>query len=404
MSDLKALLAQDSKLDGTNWEDWSRGTSAALMYGDSWGIASGEEPKPSPIIVPARPVVPATATSPAIPAVPESISNQTLIDDWNKRNRKGLSLVVLSCTKHIQKRLDFKKSLKENWDLLELSYGTTTGLSIWVDFQKFTRSELSLSSPLSEQLDDLTNLSTRINAGGITITDATLALVMVLALPPSFEVTKQTILASCSKASDLTSIDVRQRILSEELRQGTSSNVSAIHAGNRQFPGKGKCFWCEGNHWEADCQRKARGLTKEQARAERKKNNDKKKDKARKKERPRDNLPSANIAAVTPVPPPSINVVTSNAPVDSPPVNIVSSSVPNNTTFLFYITRSAQWMLDSGCTDHMTNDLSDFSSYTPLPTSYVTLADKNKTRIEFYGKGVINGTTDVDGQKKTVVL
>ncbi|HEV7738405.1 MAG TPA: hypothetical protein VGO47_13660 [Chlamydiales bacterium] len=248
MSEIKAFLTQDSKLDGTNWEDWSRSVTAALMYGDSWGIASGEEPKPSPIIVPARPEVPATATSPAIAAVPETTSNQTSIDDWNKRNRKGLSLIVLSCTKHIQKRLDFKKTLKENWDLLEKSYGTTTGLTIWVDFQKFTRSELSLSSPLSEQLDDLSNLGARINAGGITITDATLALVMVLALPPSFEVTKQTILASFSKATDLSSIDVRQRILSEELRQGASSSISAIRTGGRPFPGKGKCFWCEGNH------------------------------------------------------------------------------------------------------------------------------------------------------------
>ncbi|HEV7738404.1 MAG TPA: DDE-type integrase/transposase/recombinase, partial [Chlamydiales bacterium] len=97
-------------------------------------------------------------------------------------------------------------------------------------------------------------------------------------------------------------------------------------------------------------------------------------------------------------------MVTSNVPVDSPPVNIAHSSVSNNTAFLFYITRSAQWMLDSGCTDHMTNDLSDFSSYTPLPTSHITLADKNKTQIEYYGKGVINGTTDVDGQKNTIVL
>ncbi|HEV7738392.1 MAG TPA: hypothetical protein VGO47_13590, partial [Chlamydiales bacterium] len=160
MADIKSLTSHIRKLDGNNWDTWRTNIIAGLMYGDSWGIANGTEPAPKPIVVPARDGVPATADKPEIPATAEHNANQSAIDDWNKRNRQGLSVVVLSCTEAIQQRLELSKSLKENWDLLEAAYGTTTGLTLWVDFQKFTRSEFSVSSSLSEQLDDLTNIST----------------------------------------------------------------------------------------------------------------------------------------------------------------------------------------------------------------------------------------------------
>ena len=62
-------------------------------------------------------------------------------------------------------------------------------------------------------------------------------------------------------------------------------------------------------------------------------------------------------------------------------------------------------MIDSGCTDHMTNTLSDYSEYTDFATpSTATLADTAKTRIQTLGSGTINGTTFVNGKKQPIRL
>ncbi|HEV7738391.1 MAG TPA: DDE-type integrase/transposase/recombinase, partial [Chlamydiales bacterium] len=223
---------------------------------------------------------------------------------------------------------------------------------------------------------------------------------MVLALPSSFEVTKQAILASVSKLSDLSPTDVRQRILSEELRQGSSVTVNAIRTVRKQMSGKGNCFWCEGNHWEAECQRKARGLTREQARTERKKSNEKRKQKGKVKGKTKDNKPSSELASS-----PSVNAIFTNASSTPPLVHTVANTSGENTTaFLFYIAECTQWMLDSGCFDHITSNMSDFSHYTSTSRpSYITLADK-KTKIEYRGYGTVIGMTKVDGQERKIIL
>ncbi|CAL9075321.1 unnamed protein product, partial [Musa textilis] len=49
--------------------------------------------------------------------------------------------------------------------------------------------------------------------------------------------------------------------------------------------------------------------------------------------------------------------------------------------------RSKKWYLDSGCSRHMTEDLSHFSMLTSKEEGYVTFGDNNKGKI--IGKGTI---------------
>jgi hypothetical protein len=251
-SDTKSILSQTEKFDGTNWKEWYTSITAALMLIDALGIAEGTELAPSPI--PAIPATDATATTPT------QYTNQTEINDWSKRNRQGLSVVILSCTNPIRQRLSTKKSLRDNWLFLETTYGTVSGMGIWIDYQKFFRSEFSPSFPLTTQLDEMANLAARLNAAELPIPDHMLAIAMVFALPSTYDVAKQAIFTTIPKLTQITSADIRQRILSEELRQESSASANAIKVGAKPRSGKGtgKCFWCEGpNHVEADCVRLA---------------------------------------------------------------------------------------------------------------------------------------------------
>ena len=78
--------------------------------------------------------------------------------------------------------------------------------------------------------------------------------------------------------------DIRARILTEELRQSSSSSVNAIYrpgqkessANNNKGKSKcdkskDKCLWCgKTGHWADDCMAKKSGLTKEEARDDKK--------------------------------------------------------------------------------------------------------------------------------------
>ena len=53
-------------------------------------------------------------------------------------------------------------------------------------------------------------------------------MLILRALPSTYEVVQQTILANVKDYKTLTSDDIRSRLLSEELRQGTTVGVNAI--------------------------------------------------------------------------------------------------------------------------------------------------------------------------------
>jgi len=61
-------------------------------------------------------------------------------------------------------------------------------------------------------------------------------------------------------------------------------------------------------------------------------------------------------------------------------------------------------MLDSGCTDHITSNIADFSEYRELPSPRsVHLAD-GSAMVKYIGSGMVTTTTQVNGQEKKITL
>ena len=59
---------------------------------------------------------------------------------------------------------------------------------------------------------------------------------------------------------------------------------------------------------------------------------------------------------------------------------------------------------DSGCSDHITHKISDFSEYRRLNTpQYVRLAD-GSMRVAFIGVGMVSATTQIQGVTKYITL
>jgi len=71
-----------------------------------------------------------------------------------------------------------------------------------------------------------------------------------------------------------------------------------------------------------------------------------------------------------------------NVPSTSTAANIIS-------TCFYSSSASTSWMLDSGCSDHITPHIEDFTEYLPLTTpGHITLG--NKSTMSYLGVGLVN--------------
>ena len=103
--------------------------------------------------------------------------------------------------------------------------------------------------------------------------DSLHAMHILHALPATYEIVQQMILANVSNYKTLKFADMRSCLLSEELHQGTTASVNAIRTGKKM--GKDmNCNHCGGsNHWEKGCFCKQREHSREEVQSKQKKGN-----------------------------------------------------------------------------------------------------------------------------------
>ena len=101
------LLSTIEKFDGTNWESWAFSIKAAFMFIDALNIAEGTEKEPHL-------------------STPSKEDEQRQLEDWKRRSRQGLSLLLISVKPTVHQSLDMAKSLTVNWSNLKAAYGTRT--------------------------------------------------------------------------------------------------------------------------------------------------------------------------------------------------------------------------------------------------------------------------------------
>ena len=269
MSDgYKNMAANIEKFDGTNWPIWSFGIHAALMFTNSWNIADGTEKRP-----------PDVTDNDVGSNASIRLSEQK---DWDKRDMQGRSLLVLTVKSSIYQSIILGETLAQNWARLSATYGKRTGLNAWVDFRTYITTTFDDTSPISTQIDALSKLRAKIVEGGLQVPENLHALVTLGALPTSFETVQSSILGSYDDIAKTTFMDVRARILAKELRQGSSSAIHAIYrpstkpkpkdkSKSKRDKSGDKCLWCgKTRHWVDDCMAKKSGLSKEDAKDEKK--------------------------------------------------------------------------------------------------------------------------------------
>ena len=273
-------------------------------------------------------------------------------DDWNSIQRRTKAYLRLYIKQDIYLLIADDTTLptfKHKWDRLSATYGGTTGsttiFNLWI---QLTQARLDDSLPMAGQLAKLNEARVSLSNASMGVTDVQFCLILLNALPTSYEVVASTILAS-GTPSTLSHSEIIARITNEEGWRAANPSLNATRAapiktGKKKNHSSLTCHYCQKKgHIQPNCQKK------------------KWDEAAGKKKEERSSGRGSKVANS------HILVETSAS---------ITEVADNEITASLYATRSDRWMLDSGATHHITPHRSDFSSYTPQSGS-VHLGDKS---------------------------
>ena len=277
-------------------------------------------------------------------------------EDWSTIQKKTTAYLRLHCQPDVfstvESDVDFP-SFKHKFDRLKETYGgvgSTAVFNLWIEL---TQARLDDGSPLAPQLAKLNKARVKLSNTNMGVSDIQYCLILLNALPKSYEIVASTLLAS-GPASALKFSEITARILNEEGRKsGPSTSLNSATARAPIKTGKNKkkdhsnltCHYCnKKGHIQPDCRKKKRD------------------DAEKKKKEEEGGADSGKKAA--------------NAHVLVPTTASIVEVNDNELAVGLYTAQSTCWMMDSGATHHMSPFMSDFADYSPCKGS-VRLGDKS---------------------------
>src|SRR6266702_5834640 len=259
-------------------------------------------------------------------------------DDWEAIQKKTMAYLRIYCAVNVfsmvESDTDFP-TFKAKFDCLRDTYSSVSSTAVFNLWIELTQAQLDDNSPLAPQLAKLNEAHVKLANASMGVSDIQYCLILLNALPKSYEVVASTLLAS-GPATALQYSEITARILNEEGRKsGPSTSLNAARAPVKSSKKKKKdhsnltCHYCnKKGHIQLDCHKK-------------------KKDKADKK-KDDGNADSGKKAA--------------NAHVLIPNTASIEE-VNDELNVALYAAASVRWMMDSGATHHMSPHRSDFVDY-----------------------------------------
>jgi hypothetical protein len=225
-----------SQFDGTDWPNWLGMLEALLTLHEAEDVF--------------------TVTS-----APSGVDK----DEWSSIQRRTKAYLCLYVKPDVFSLIasdtEFP-TFKHKWDKLKQVYGgatsSTTIFNLWI---QLTQACLDDSQPMTSQLAKLNEARVNLSNASMGVTDTQYCLILLNALPSSYEVVVTTILASGAPSS-LSHSEIIARILNKEgWCSGTSAALNAACAPIRSDGRKKKrdhsnltCHYCnKKGHIQPDC-------------------------------------------------------------------------------------------------------------------------------------------------------
>src|SRR6266404_5550185 len=265
------------------------------------------------------------------------------VDEWSSIQRRTKVYLRLYVKPNVFSLIASNSELptfKEKWDKLTQVYGgatsSTTIFNLWI---QLTQVHLDDSQPMTSQLAKLNESRVALANASMGVTDTQYCLILLNALPSSYEVLASTILAA-GPPSALKHTEISAHIINEEGRHssGSSSLNAARAAPIKGTKGKARdhsnltCHYSKKKgHIQHDCHKK-------------------KKDEKDKEKKDKGSVSGSSTKAV------NSHVVETTASIQE---------VNDDMSVALYATSRSCWMMDSGATHHISPHRSDFKDFTP---------------------------------------
>ncbi len=216
-------------LSGHNWSSWSGVFTTLLQLND----------------------VDAILTHDTLPSGVDA-------DDWASVQKKTKAYLCLYCVADVYSTVELDvefPTFKEKYKQLKDTYGgvgSTVIFNLWIEL---TQARLDDGSLLAPQLSKLNEAHVKLSNAGMGVSDIQYCLILLNALPESYEVVASTLLAS-GPPSNLKYSEIMARILNEEGRKSgpsVSLNAARVDKKNKNLT----CHYCnKKGHMERDCRKK----------------------------------------------------------------------------------------------------------------------------------------------------
>lgn len=295
---------------------------------------------------------------------------------WHLRNDGATFTIMATLDEALQAHYDNVTTAHGLWVALKTKFVATNSAAAYQRFRAYFTHKFAEGTSLATQLNEQGRrwkelLDTKI----LEDTEMLRIFNLLNSLPESYSNLVEPTLHT-TDPSTLRYDEIYARILAEEARRALPTTSAAVRTGKARQSGsraEDKCNYChKKGHWEADCRKK-------------------KKDEEKKRG---GGGGGGNASTSTSTTPAAVHVITAEA----------SSSQSANIAASFYGSGDTLWMLDSGCTQHMTPYITDFIDYSQFDTpSHATLAD-NSSSMATLGSGRVTGITFVNNKPITIAL
>ena len=291
----------------------------------------------------------------------------------DQKNSQGLGLIQATIMNVIWQLYETFPTAKEILDGLETEFGAAGGAQTYLQLVNMVKIQITDGTDLLPQIQNFQDNYNLITSNGHSKLSEDLATFLFCSsLPDSYESTARQYLDNITAIANYKLADIIVRVLQEEnrrkanaLRQGSSLNKFSMTKNLGQKCAKcGKMNHTMQNHWPGGKNPNKKGKGQKP-----KKSDSSGKKKAEKKAKGKEKAPmSANVLSV-------------------PEMGELSIQTAQSIDFSCYeMSEKVEWCLDSGCTDHITPNKSDFVQHWALgQASKAEIADGKHLRIEGYG-------------------
>ena len=189
-------------LTGPNYAHWSYAMTGYFWMTGLWKIVNGDIVRPAGAGV-----------------------TQDQIDAWEEKDERANGSITMFIDQTLMHLI--KTTSKQSWDDIKTLYGTPGAAGLFVDFKAATHFMISDKDDVTNKYTKLDAIFAHLTKGGLTLPNNVQAMIMLSALPDSFDGIASTLLAMLTTAT-LTPSEVLPKIHEEVAHQkGPTSSLAA---------------------------------------------------------------------------------------------------------------------------------------------------------------------------------